>query len=121
MWKKKEKSDEDKDKEDEEYKSSVDQVDDEYIVYRDLMDGIHCYLYHLWDQGLRVRQKHKTDESESVSVIVQEKLKQMRNIQGLNRNRYGTNKFSIAQSIQKGMSALFSVHYKSIYIYTFDY
>ena len=29
--------------------------DSEYLFYRDLMDCIHCHLYHLWDMGLRVK------------------------------------------------------------------
>eukprot|EP01083_Nonionella_stella_P026422 72730_1 len=36
--------------------SRVERGDPEFIFYRDTMDSIHCYMYHLFDLGLRITQ-----------------------------------------------------------------
>eukprot|EP01084_Bolivina_argentea_P030354 56270_1 len=34
-----------------------DEIDHEFLFYQDLMDQMHCYLFHLYDTGMRVKWK----------------------------------------------------------------
>ena len=36
-------------------------IDQEFLYYRDLFDQMHCYLYHLYDMGLRVKWDHMNE------------------------------------------------------------
>eukprot|EP01084_Bolivina_argentea_P280657 480002_1 len=73
--------------------------DENVIFYRDLLDQIHCFIFHLYDSGLRIKKKDITAKIENInnnswfdetfSTICDEvkaKKKEM---------RYQSNKFSI--------------------------
>eukprot|EP01084_Bolivina_argentea_P210378 358099_1 len=73
--------------------------------YRELMDGIHCYLYHLYDVGLRVRFDDVEEKSENdlvdstfiqISNVIKEKKKMLNKLDGFDRYRYESNKFNIS-------------------------
>eukprot|EP01084_Bolivina_argentea_P102974 184476_1 len=36
----------------------IDNKDEMFIFYRDTLDQIHCYLYHMYDVGFRIKSKH---------------------------------------------------------------
>eukprot|EP01083_Nonionella_stella_P185725 677925_1 len=84
--------------------------DDEFVFYRDTMDSVHCYLYHLYDMGLRVKLDQApphsvSDSNEEKNTYFDDAFsrmyetinqrKQSLKMNKLCMNRYKTNKFSI--------------------------
>eukprot|EP01084_Bolivina_argentea_P279157 477212_1 len=75
--------------------------DPQFIFYRDLMDQIHCFLYHLYDTGLRIKSPHKkhahTDTTDDNKAWFDENFASI--CDALNKTKqqtsYQTNKFSI--------------------------
>ena len=76
--------------------------DYENLFYQDLMDGIHCFMYHLYDFGLRRR------ESSFANVLPQGNGKSS-DIKSI-ANRYTINKFDIlSQSNPQGIASYFTI------------
>eukprot|EP01084_Bolivina_argentea_P247681 414354_1 len=84
--------------------------DNNYIFYRDLMDKIHWYIFHLYDSGMRVR--HSNFETEEMSQnyidnrfknirkVIQNKLKLLRDIDGIQVIDSMINKFNLNNNDQ---------------------
>eukprot|EP01084_Bolivina_argentea_P076522 138696_1 len=92
--------------------------DDEFVFYRDIFDGIHFFLFHLYDTGMRVKMSHKTgvindskdDEQQDeqkyidyaflkICQIIKEKKKKLAKIKGLNLDRfYNSNKYTLGDN-----------------------
>ena len=68
--------------------------DNEFVFYRDLLDGIHCHLYHLEDIGLRI----KVDNFANIHNLIKQKTVKMKQIKGLNNDRYNNNKYDLLGS-----------------------
>eukprot|EP01084_Bolivina_argentea_P000583 1095_1 len=81
-----------------------------FIFYQDILDQIHCFLFHLYDVGLRVKAKNlqvmeNTDIVENkkwidhafanVCDIINDKKKQLQNMSGFSQRMSNTNKFTI--------------------------
>ena len=66
-------------------------LDDDYLFYRNILDTIHCYIFHSYDIALRV---HKCENTEEIKQNVGPK--QLDNDQ----NQYDKEFASISQSIQ---------------------
>ena len=58
-------------------------LDPQYVFYRELFNQIHCYLYHLFDLGLRIRQK----SCQSIATF----------------NQFGIDKFNIIANAVRGI------------------
>eukprot|EP01084_Bolivina_argentea_P000584 1096_1 len=84
--------------------------DVDYIFYQDLLDQIHCFLFHLYDVGWRVKSKNSqivgneniTDDNKwtdhvfaNVCDVINDKKKQLQNIQGFTQRTSNINKFTI--------------------------
>eukprot|EP01084_Bolivina_argentea_P198267 339562_1 len=76
----------------------------EFLFYMDIMDQIHCYLYHLYDTGLRIKRKdiqnyvddYKSPaDSEFVNVCNIIKSKKGKLAQNNNSHRFQQNKFNV--------------------------
>eukprot|EP01083_Nonionella_stella_P303840 1053224_1 len=92
---------------------SNDHSDEKFILYRDILDGIHCHLVHLYDIGLRVNAEsteamdsnddahvpYFDKEFSNVCKIIRDKNKKLSIITGVH-NRFDHNKFNIS-TIQK--------------------
>eukprot|EP01083_Nonionella_stella_P268420 907395_1 len=50
-----------------------DDDDEEYAYYRDLLDAIHCYLYHSYDTGFRVKRNELMATKDSTEMQEEEK------------------------------------------------
>eukprot|EP01084_Bolivina_argentea_P004322 8218_1 len=72
--------------------------DDDFVFYRNLIDSIHCYLFHSYDIGLRVN----TDENQFVNIreAVSTKKQHLQTLNGFNQNRFAVNKFNLNVNIQ---------------------
>eukprot|EP01084_Bolivina_argentea_P247680 414353_1 len=89
---------------DEEEKKELDQ-DDNHQFYSDLMDRIHCYIFHLYDSAMRVRKNDfKTEDIshdyvdntfKNIRKVIQHKLKLLREIDGIQMAESMINKFNI--------------------------
>ena len=83
----------------------------ELEYYKDLMDGIHCYLYHLWDYGLRIRQSIKLTMNNFIDVqkFIKSKDAEIAKVKELLNRRYRTNnKFDLyAESAANSKGILF--------------
>ena len=76
--------------------------DNEYAFYQDLLDGIHCYIYHIWDMGLRIRSTEKTNVLVgNMRTMIQDKLPEIEN------QRYHNNKYNIATDSEFDGSVIF--------------
>eukprot|EP01084_Bolivina_argentea_P247682 414355_1 len=97
---------------DEEEKKELDQ-DDNHQFYSDLMDRIHCYIFHLYDFGTRVRRidfeadgreemhtNYIDNEFKNIKNVIQSKLKLLREINGNETFEAMTNKFNINNNDQ---------------------
>ena len=89
------------------------QFDEEFMFFRDTMDGIHCYLHHLYDIGYRIKkeqiesdidekQKPANDKPTDFDVtlfklkqIIKAKEKELKKWSGFNLNRQQNNKFTL--------------------------
>ena len=83
-------------------------LDSEYVFYRDLMDQIHCYLYHLYDTGLRVKidydekQQNIMHESDvdytflKIKQVVHQTKVAIKQSNRFNDKKYESNKFSLS-------------------------
>ena len=98
-------------KEDIDYK-----VDEDFLFYRDTMDQIHCYLFHLYDAGLRVRRKYKDDNDDDddsdtsyepnvdlafieIKETVKSKMKEIRKLEKLDQQQHKSNKFDLSVAV----------------------
>eukprot|EP01084_Bolivina_argentea_P256131 431122_1 len=79
--------------------------DKNLMFYANLLDSMHCYLYHTWDLGMRVRQseiQHNDTKENYVfsnmrnSIVTRKKG--LINIFGKKINRFETSKFNIITS-----------------------
>ena len=66
-----------------------------FLFLKDLLDGIHCHLYHLWDCGYRTRLNDEQSSFESIFKKTKDRQNIMRTIDGLNIGRYSHGKFNI--------------------------
>eukprot|EP01084_Bolivina_argentea_P074984 135993_1 len=86
----------------------------DFIFYRDIMDNIHYYLYHLYDVGLRIKLEnndHENTENKQLDFDIEfsqisQTSRQIRNklkkISKCNFNRYeNTNKYTLSVSDNK--------------------
>eukprot|EP01084_Bolivina_argentea_P132446 233729_1 len=79
--------------------------DKRFTFWMDIMDGMHCYLYHLYDIGLRVKITSEPavfNNNECIDKtfaqiykVVNEKQKELKNINGFDENRINNNRFNI--------------------------
>ena len=65
--------------------------DSEYIFYCDIMDGIHCFVYHLYDLGLRIDAKEANGDFKKTKDLIDEKISFVKEIKDLRQNRYESN------------------------------
>eukprot|EP01084_Bolivina_argentea_P266085 451211_1 len=66
---------------------------DNFIFYRNTMDSIHCYFFHSYDIGLRVKQYDNSFSN--MRDIISTKTKQFEKINSLNQCRFANNKFNL--------------------------
>ncbi len=80
------------------------ECDLEFIFYKNILDSIHCYLFHLYDVGLRIKINNnnygkQTNEFDPYFANIQKIIKQKRNMLNKLNNfdfkRYNNNKFSL--------------------------
>eukprot|EP01084_Bolivina_argentea_P294146 506051_1 len=108
-------------KDDQKQQNSIDNgLFNEILFYRDIMDGIHCYLYHLYDLGLRVKRKNRSikyvnqdscnidfdTQFADIQRTVKEKTAKMRRT-GINDNRYKISKYNLQVSENTFMDGLY--------------
>ena len=109
------------------------EYDEHFMFYMDTMDGIHCYLYHLYDVGYRVKKseiesdihdEEKEDINDikgdvfdatfsKINKIVKAKEKELKTLKGFNSNRQKSNKFNLNANIKAVDEE------KGIYIYIY--
>eukprot|EP01084_Bolivina_argentea_P088446 159682_1 len=82
----------------------VDDNNAKYIVWRDIFDAMHCFLFHMYDFGYRVKKENLLNEDkkmednydevfESVYLSVQQKVTELDTIAGMHKSK--ANKFNI--------------------------
>eukprot|EP01084_Bolivina_argentea_P304299 525476_1 len=85
--------------------------DHEYTFYRDVIDQIHCYLYHLYDMAFRIKRKQNSsghmkqiDEDNKqwkdsaftfIYNTINKKKQQLKQINVFSNSRFNNNKFHI--------------------------
>eukprot|EP01084_Bolivina_argentea_P141602 248810_1 len=71
-------------------------MDRKHEFYIDLLDGMHCYLLHSWDVGLRVKSSDITDDKyfSHVKSVINKKKYMLKKIFGNNITRFDGNKFN---------------------------
>eukprot|EP01084_Bolivina_argentea_P093077 167418_1 len=88
--------------------------DAECSFFQDIMDSFHCYLYHLYDTGLRTNitfddgtnsDNDEKDEEKHLDVLfskvvqhIKEKKSELQKLDGFDFSRYDHNKFSLSNS-----------------------
>ena len=82
---------------------NIDDIDIEYLFYQDIMDGIHCYIYHLYDFGMRVSKIHDGDFTQ-ICEEMQRKISNLQQMKQLNLSRYTTNKFEMFTPAEQGIT-----------------
>eukprot|EP01084_Bolivina_argentea_P116656 207238_1 len=69
------------------------------LFYQDIMDSAHCFVFHLYDTGFRI--KFPTDASfssqqfKSICKTAKDKMVQLKKIDGFDYSRFSKNKYSI--------------------------
>ena len=99
-------------------------IDEECMFYEDKMDEVHCYFYHRYDFGPRVkRTEGGTIDIAQVTDTIRLQQERIANIEGLNHSeRYKSNKFSMdLQPEEQGTMPhlYFTLSYIYIYIYIY--
>eukprot|EP01084_Bolivina_argentea_P076667 138976_1 len=93
------------------------QIDGELIFYREVMDSCHCYLYHLYDVGLRVKESGivKDDDNKPHNAtadfdlrfaemrrMVKKATSELLKLENFDFNRAQSNKFNLIADIVNG-------------------
>ncbi len=80
--------------------------DETFVFYRDLFDQIHCYLYHLFDIGLRIKQSNLYNDCPvDIHQIIKQKVM---GTKCFDNGRYSINKFGLnGDNQQQGMYIMY--------------
>eukprot|EP01084_Bolivina_argentea_P266876 452831_1 len=82
------------------------QSDLDFVFYRDILDGIHCYLSHIYDVGLRIypenrdmqheykEQEYKDSEFAIICKVTNQKKNELK-FNGINTDRFNNKKFEM--------------------------
>eukprot|EP01084_Bolivina_argentea_P008584 16055_1 len=98
----------DRTKNDKQLEAKYDDSDDnlQFIFFRDILDSCHCYLFHLYDAGLRIKLsdiKHHNDRenphfdytSAQIHKILKETVIALNKLEHFNFDRYQSTKFDL--------------------------
>eukprot|EP01084_Bolivina_argentea_P071675 130243_1 len=106
----------------------VDGNNEEFLFYHDFMDAAHCYLFHLYDAGFRI--KIDNNQNETDDQVEQQlhhydntfakicKIVETKKLENVDENRYSNNKFSITMHASPDVETTFI---DGLYYYLINY